>query len=112
MLYGIILGHKYNNERLDPMFPHVSNGTVLYGIILGHKYNNERLDTMFPLFSVINIITKDLTPCFQEQLVTRDYLDLKFQQELSPVKIDLAVLKWMMGLLLGGMLSLIINAYL
>jgi len=48
----------------------------------------------------------------QEQLVTRDYLDLKFQQELSPVKIDLAVLKWMMGLLLGGMLSLIIKAYL
>lgn len=47
----------------------------------------------------------------QESLVTREYLDLKFQQELLPIKVDLAVLKWMMGLLLGGMLSLIIKAF-
>ena len=47
----------------------------------------------------------------QDRLVTRDYIDLKFQQELAPIKIDLAVLKWMMGLLLASTISLVLKAF-
>lgn len=42
-----------------------------------------------------------------EELVTKGHLDLK----LAPIYTDLAVLKWMMGLLLGGVLSLVMKAY-
>ena len=34
-----------------------------------------------------------------KDLVTKEYLDVKFQQDLAPVRTDLAVLKWMMGFL-------------
>ena len=33
-----------------------------------------------------------------KDLVTKEYLDVKFQQDLVPVRTDLAVLKWMMGI--------------
>lgn len=42
-----------------------------------------------------------------EELVTKGYLDLK----LASIYTDLAVLKWMMGILLGGVLSLVMKAY-
>jgi len=41
------------------------------------------------------------------ELVTKSYLDLK----LAPIFTDLAVIKWMMGILLGGVLSLVMKAY-
>ena len=41
-----------------------------------------------------------------EELVTKGYLDLK----LASIYTDLAVLKWMMGILLGGVLSLVMKA--
>ncbi len=47
----------------------------------------------------------------QDRLFTRDYLDLKFQKQFAPVKIDLAVFKWMMGLLLASTISLVLKAY-
>jgi pheromone shutdown protein TraB len=47
----------------------------------------------------------------QDQIVTREYLDNRLQQELNPIKTDLAVLKWMMGMLLAGMLSLLLKAF-
>ncbi len=47
----------------------------------------------------------------QGELATKDYIDLKFQQELSPVKTDLAVLKWMMGILIAGILTLVLKAF-
>jgi hypothetical protein len=43
-----------------------------------------------------------------EELVTKGYLDLK----LSPIYTDLAVLKWMMGLLLGGVVSIMLKLFL
>jgi hypothetical protein len=43
----------------------------------------------------------------QDELVTKTYLDLK----LSPIITDLAVLKWMMGVLLAGVLSLVLKAF-
>ncbi|MGZ8193779.1 MAG: DUF1640 domain-containing protein [Methylosarcina sp.] len=43
----------------------------------------------------------------QDQIVTRDYLDIK----LGSINTDLAVLKWMMGMLLAGMLSLILKTF-
>lgn len=43
----------------------------------------------------------------QDELVTKKDLQL----ELAPVRADLAVLKWMMGVLLAGVLSLILKAF-
>ena len=43
----------------------------------------------------------------QDELVTKTYLDIK----LSPILTDLAVLKWMMSLLLTGVLSLVLKAF-
>ena len=47
----------------------------------------------------------------QDTLVTKEYLGFKFEKELSPIKTDLAVLKWMMGVLLAGVLSLVLKAF-
>jgi hypothetical protein len=47
----------------------------------------------------------------QDRLVTREYLDSKFQQELAPLKTDLAVLKWMMGIVVAGVVSLVLKAF-
>ncbi|QWF70754.1 DUF1640 domain-containing protein [Methylomonas paludis] len=47
----------------------------------------------------------------QDKLVTREYLDLKFHTELAPLKTDLAVLKWMIGLLLASTISLVLKAF-
>jgi hypothetical protein len=46
-------------------------------------------------------------PQEQDELVTKTILDLK----LSPILTDLAVLKWMMGVLLAGVLSLVLKAF-
>jgi hypothetical protein len=43
----------------------------------------------------------------QDRLVTKNDLEIA----LSPLKTDLAVLKWMIGLLLAGMLSLVLKAF-
>ncbi len=47
----------------------------------------------------------------QEALVTRDYLDLKLEKEFSPLRAELLLIKWMMGVLLAGVLSLIMKAF-
>ena len=46
-----------------------------------------------------------------KDLVTKEYLDVKFQQELAPVRTDLAVLKWMMGILIAGVMSIVIKTF-
>lgn len=43
----------------------------------------------------------------QNRLVTKDDLEIA----LSPLKTDLAVLKWMMGLLLVSVLSLVLKTF-
>lgn len=43
----------------------------------------------------------------QNQLLTKTDLEIA----LSPVRTDLAVLKWMMGVLLTGVLSLILKTF-
>ena len=48
----------------------------------------------------------------QDGLVTKEYLDYKFEKELSPIRTDLAVLKWMMGLLLGATVSIMLKLFL
>ncbi|MEI8208332.1 MAG: hypothetical protein WCG16_03940 [Methylococcales bacterium] len=40
-----------------------------------------------------------------KELVTKEYLDTKFQQALAPIRTDLAVLKWMIGLMSGCYLA-------
>ncbi len=37
----------------------------------------------------------------QETLVTRDYLDHKLEKELAPLRADLRLSKWMMGVLIA-----------
>lgn len=46
-----------------------------------------------------------------KELVTKEYLDVKFQQELAPIRTDLAVLKWMIGLMLAGVILLVLKAF-
>ena len=43
----------------------------------------------------------------QSQSVTKDDLEIA----LAPVKTDLAVLKWMMGMLIAGVMSLVIKSF-
>ncbi|HEY8220081.1 MAG TPA: DUF1640 domain-containing protein [Methylobacter sp.] len=43
----------------------------------------------------------------QEELITKNYLDIK----LPPIFTDLAILKWMLGVLLAGVLSLVLKAF-
>ncbi len=46
------------------------------------------------------------------ELPTKDCMDLKFQQELSSIKTDLAVLKLMMAVLVAGILSIVLRTFL
>lgn len=46
-----------------------------------------------------------------KDLVTKEYLDVKFQQELVPIRTDLAVLKWMMGILIARVMSIVIKTF-
>jgi hypothetical protein len=56
--------------------------------------------------AVVRVITEA-----QDLVVTRDYLDAKLHQEISPLNTDIAVLKWMMGIMLAGVLSLVLKAF-
>jgi len=47
----------------------------------------------------------------QETLVTKDYLDNRLDKVLAPIHTDLVVLKWMMGVLLAGVLSLVLKTF-
>ena len=42
-----------------------------------------------------------------KQLVTKQYLDVKFQQALAPVLTDLAILKWLVGFNLAFTLAML-----
>ena len=46
-----------------------------------------------------------------KELVTKEYLDTKFHQELAPIRTDLAVLKWMIGILIAGVMSLVLKTF-
>jgi len=43
----------------------------------------------------------------QNRLVTKDDLEIS----LSPLKTDMAVIKWMMGILIAGVLSLVLKTF-
>ena len=47
----------------------------------------------------------------QETLVTKEYIDNKFDNKLAPIYNDLAVLKWMMGILITGVLSIVLKTF-
>ncbi|MBF0285088.1 MAG: DUF1640 domain-containing protein [Magnetococcales bacterium] len=38
-------------------------------------------------------------------------IDAKLDKELSPIRTDLAVAKWMLGILLAGVLSIVLKMY-
>jgi hypothetical protein len=47
----------------------------------------------------------------QDELVTKVHLDNTLEKALAPIRTDLVVLKWMMGVLLAGVLSLILKTF-
>jgi hypothetical protein len=51
----------------------------------------------------------------QQEPVTREYLDHALERELAsqlgPIRTELAVLKWMMGVVIGGLVALIIKSF-
>ena len=57
-------------------------------------------------FDPLRIITEA-----QDELITKAHLDSVIEKSLAPVRTDLAVLRWMIGVLLAGVLSLILKAF-
>jgi len=47
----------------------------------------------------------------QDELVTKAYLDSALEKALGPIRTDQAVFKWMMGVLLAGVISLVLKAF-
>ena len=47
----------------------------------------------------------------QDELVTKAYLDAALEKTLAPIRTDLAVLKWMLGILLAGVISLVMKSF-
>ncbi|MCX7193872.1 MAG: hypothetical protein NTY60_09675 [Proteobacteria bacterium] len=47
----------------------------------------------------------------QAGLVTNEHLDIQLGKALSPLRTDLAVLKWMMCVLLVSALSLVVKTF-
>lgn len=47
----------------------------------------------------------------QDELVSRTHLDATLEKALAPIRTDLAVLKWMVGVLLAGVLSLVVKTF-
>ncbi|MBV5299645.1 MAG: DUF1640 domain-containing protein [Rhodoferax sp.] len=56
--------------------------------------------------AVVRVIAKS-----QDSLVTQHYLDHKLESSLAPLRTDLAVLKWMMGLAMAGVMSLVLKSF-
>jgi len=56
--------------------------------------------------AVVRVIAKS-----QDSLVTQDHLDRKLVSSLAPLLTDLAVLKWMMGLVMAGVMSLVLKSF-
>ena len=47
----------------------------------------------------------------QETLATKEYIDHQFDTKLAPIYTDLAVLKWMMGFIMAGVLSIVVKTF-
>ena len=47
----------------------------------------------------------------QDELVTKAYLDAALEKALAPIRTDQAVQKWMMGILLAGVISLVMKSF-
>jgi len=56
--------------------------------------------------AVVRVIAKS-----QDSLVTSDHFDAKLESALAPLRTDLVVLKWMMGLMLAGVMSLVLKTF-
>ena len=47
----------------------------------------------------------------QDEMVTKAYLDAALEKALAPIRTDQAVQKWMMGILLAGVISLVMKSF-
>ena len=48
----------------------------------------------------------------QGELVTREYLDGALARELAPIRTEVVVSRWMIGVVLGGVVALVLKAFL
>jgi len=62
------------------------------------------------LRDVLEVNLKDLTTK-QDLRELKLEMDHKIERELAPVRADLVLVKWMLGLVLGGILALIIKTF-
>lgn len=46
-----------------------------------------------------------------QQLVTKQDLEIALQKELAPIKSEMQLMKWMMTLVLGGIVVLILKSF-
>ena len=56
--------------------------------------------------AVVRVIAKS-----QDSLVTTNHFDSKLAATVAPLQTDLAVLKWMMGLIGAGVMSLVLKSF-
>ena len=56
--------------------------------------------------AVVRVIARS-----QDNLVTKDHFDSKLESSLAPLRTDLTVLKWMMGLMIAGVMSLVLKTF-
>lgn len=56
------------------------------------------------------VLTRALTER-ESDLVTKDYLRAELIEALAPIRSDILLLKWMLGLVLAGILTLILKAF-
>ncbi|MDP2805629.1 MAG: hypothetical protein Q8O24_06760 [Gallionellaceae bacterium] len=59
---------------------------------------------------------KGIATAYQEassdqELVTKNDLELALQKELAPIKAEMQVMKWMNSLVLGGIILLILKSF-
>jgi hypothetical protein len=47
----------------------------------------------------------------QDELVTKAHLDAALEKALAPIRTDQAIQKWMMGILLAGVMSLVMKNF-
>lgn len=71
------------------------------------KFTKKLKEAGFPEAQAEALVDAVLSATSEAELVTRKDLQI----ELAPLKTDLMLIKWMLGLLLGGVVALLLKAF-
>lgn len=71
------------------------------------KFTKKLKEAGFPEAQAEALVDAVLGATSEAELVTKKDLQI----ELAPLKTDLTLIKWMLGLLLGGVVALILKAF-